>query len=256
MVVFLSNKSVKIGLDEKKGGAICHISKSSSDENIINTWDCGRLIQQSYYGSPDSSKWNGNPWVWNPVQGGSWNDAPSEIIEFKKISDREAYVKTIPRNWGGCELCNDVIMESSVKLLNNGKISVRCTMRYSGTKQHMLRHQEIPACFVKARFSTLVYRDKTTKQVVNVIPHNLTPGVDNIRKNADARWVGYMDPQTKETIFIQSSKATLLTAYRVDIPTNPPESNCSYFAPLMVHAIKGPCVISYEYTISLSENVE
>ena len=58
MVVFLSNKSVKIGLDEKKGGAICHISKSSSDENIINTWDCGRLIQQSYYGSPDSSKYD------------------------------------------------------------------------------------------------------------------------------------------------------------------------------------------------------
>jgi len=255
MVVYLQSKHIKVGLDEKKGGAICYLSTATSSENVINTWDCGRLIQQSYYGSPDNSKWNGNAWVWNPVQGGSWDDMASDTVELRKISDREAYVKTIPRNWGGCELCTDVVMETSLKLLNNGSLSVRCTMTYSGTKSHIVRHQEIPACFVKSRFSTLVYRDKKSKQVVSAVPHTLTPGLDNLRRAADARWVGYMDPNTKETIFIRSPRATLLTAYRVDIPTNPPESNCSYVAPLMVLAIKGPCTITYDYTISLNEIV-
>jgi len=255
MVVYLQNKHMKVGLDETKGGAICYISKATSTENIINTWDCGRLIQQSYYGSPDNSKWNGNAWVWNPVQGGSWNDLASQLVELRKVNEREAYVKTIPRNWGGCELCTDVVMETSLKLLNNGSLSVRCTMTYSGERAHAVRHQEIPACFVKSRFSTLVYRDKSSKQMVSMVPQTLTAGVDNLRKNADARWVGYMDPSTKESVFIRSPKATLLTAYRVDIPSNPPDSNCSYLAPLMVLAIKGPCTVAYEYTITLNESV-
>lgn len=32
------------------------------------SYDCGRYIQQSYYGKEDGSNWNGTPWRWNPVQ--------------------------------------------------------------------------------------------------------------------------------------------------------------------------------------------
>lgn len=27
-------------------------------------YDCGRFIQQSYYGRQDGSDWNGKPWRW------------------------------------------------------------------------------------------------------------------------------------------------------------------------------------------------
>jgi hypothetical protein len=30
------------------------------------------MLQQSYYGDADGSSWNGQPWCYNPVQGGSW----------------------------------------------------------------------------------------------------------------------------------------------------------------------------------------
>lgn len=248
MIIYLINKFVKIGMDDAKGGAICYISKANSNENIINTWDCGRLIQQSYYGGPDGSKWNGNDWCWNPVQGGSWNDQCSEIISLNKVSETEINVKTIPRNWGGCQLCDDVIMETNIKLVNS-KININCSMTYDGKLKNITKHQEIPACFVNSKYSTLVYRDRITKKMINIIPE--APGSNNIRKNADPKLVGYVDPSTNEGLFIYSPKATLLTAYRVDIKNNPPESNCSYFAPLMVTAIKGPCTISYDYSIML-----
>jgi len=38
----------------------------------------GRLLQQSFYGCVDGSCWATRPWLWNPVQGGSWQNAPGQ----------------------------------------------------------------------------------------------------------------------------------------------------------------------------------
>jgi hypothetical protein len=251
MVVFIGNASIKVGIDEKQGGAICHLSRGDNAPNVINTWDTGRLLQQSYYGNPDGSKWNGKDWVWNPVQGGSWDNKTSKMVSLQRLSDTEVVVKTQPRNWAGCQLCDDVLMITHITVMGNDRINVKCSMEYSGMIPHAKRRQEIPACFLNANFSHLVYRDKKTKEIKQVIPD--APGGKNTYRDAFPKWVGFVDPRTNDGVFILSKDATLVTAYRVDIPGNPPESNCSYVAPLMECALKGPCRVTYEFNVKLKK---
>lgn len=253
MTVFIENALVRVGVDEKRGGAICHISKIAiGSHNVINTWDSGRLLQQSYYGSSDGSVWNGKPWKWNPVQGGSWDNSPSQLISIEKVSNNEIQTSCHPRNWGGCQLCTDVIMTTHIKLKDNGDICVTCEMIYSGTNTQGRNVQEIPACFLAAKYSQLIYKNKVTKEITRITPG--PPGVKNLQKQADPTWAGYMDPETCEAFIIMSPLATSLTAYRVDIPTNPPESNCSYLAPLLDNCAIRPGVSQkYNFTVRLQK---
>lgn len=53
--MYMSNSRLRVGIDTRRGGAITHLSSPVLPEewaniNLINTWDSGRLIQQSYYG--------------------------------------------------------------------------------------------------------------------------------------------------------------------------------------------------------------
>ena len=44
----IKNKEIPLNQDLIRGGAICYISKADSDRNIVNIYDEGRYIQQSY----------------------------------------------------------------------------------------------------------------------------------------------------------------------------------------------------------------
>lgn len=55
-LLYVSNARLRVGMDPARGGAITHLSSPVmppewADRNLINTWDSGRLIQQSYYGA-------------------------------------------------------------------------------------------------------------------------------------------------------------------------------------------------------------
>ena len=67
---YIDNGKVRLGIDLDRGGSVFYFAQSSTKKNILNHADEGRFIQQSYYGEPDGSVWGGNPWVWNPIQGG------------------------------------------------------------------------------------------------------------------------------------------------------------------------------------------
>lgn len=73
VLTFLNSSKISIGLDMKRAGTISWLSSSTApvpwrNLNVVNTWDQGRLIQQSYYGCVDGSCWATRPWLWNPVQ--------------------------------------------------------------------------------------------------------------------------------------------------------------------------------------------
>jgi hypothetical protein len=72
-LLFLNSSRLKVAVDTRRGGAISHLSSPLlpgpwTNTNMINTWDSGRLVQQSYYGCPDGSCWSERPWRFNPVQ--------------------------------------------------------------------------------------------------------------------------------------------------------------------------------------------
>lgn len=72
-MLYLSNSRLRVGVDTTRGGAVSLLASSAlpgqwTGRNLINTWDSGRLIQQSYYGCPDGSCWSDKAWRFNPVQ--------------------------------------------------------------------------------------------------------------------------------------------------------------------------------------------
>jgi hypothetical protein len=70
-LTFLSNDRLSVGIDVRRGGVVGQVSSSDmpapfAGKNLINVWDCGRLLQQSFYGCEDGSCWAARAWRWNP----------------------------------------------------------------------------------------------------------------------------------------------------------------------------------------------
>ena len=155
--LFLDNGSVRLGVKRSSGAAIFWFSASGSKKNFINHWDRGRLLQQSYYGAPDGSMWDRQPWRWNPVQGGDWKGNPATVLELRKTATT-LYARSRARHWAsGIELTN-VVLEEWITLA--GRVArVRFQMTYSGQESHPVMDHEIPAVFVAPEFDTLVVYD-------------------------------------------------------------------------------------------------
>ena len=89
-VMLLGNATgLRVGIDSAHGGAISHLSMSRGlphdllNANLVNTFDAGRMLQQSWYGCTDGSCWLDRPWRWNPVQAGC--GLPAWLIYFNSI---------------------------------------------------------------------------------------------------------------------------------------------------------------------------
>ncbi len=75
LLSYLESPALKVGIDVIRGGVVGHISSKNMPpefrgKSLINAYDCGRMLQQSYYGCDDGSCWFKQPWRWNP---GGWS---------------------------------------------------------------------------------------------------------------------------------------------------------------------------------------
>ena len=119
---YLDNGHIRIGIDKSRGACIGFFSESKTARNLLNHFDEGRFIQQSYYGKADGSDWNGKPWVYNPVQGGSWDRKPSRLVDFKLEEKKKLlYTKIEPRRWSSAKPCPEALMEQYISL--HGKVA-------------------------------------------------------------------------------------------------------------------------------------
>lgn len=50
---YLDNGQIRLGVKTASGGGIGYLSVAGSARNLLNHFDRGRLVQQSYYGNPD-----------------------------------------------------------------------------------------------------------------------------------------------------------------------------------------------------------
>ncbi len=150
----MQNEDLKVGLLKEYGGAIGFIQPTGLDYNLVNNEDSGRLIQQSYYGDFDGSKWGSRDWRYNPVQGGDHKYVGSEILDFN-IDGTKSYVRTVPRHWATGQLLSECMMEQLIEL-NGPVMKVRYKFHYWGEKLHHPHHQENPAFFLTKELDTLV----------------------------------------------------------------------------------------------------
>ena len=163
-------------LDEQYGTN--YISRETGNINLINKYDRGRYLQQSYYGTSQKpyelGDYNGQEWPYNPVQGGNLlvtddngniikgNEA-SKVIDFR-ITDTQIYVKTRPLDWGknSVDYPDSYVTDSYMEawyVFEDDMIKTYCRfVDFSGYPSHT-RDQELPAVYIIEPLNHFVYND-------------------------------------------------------------------------------------------------
>lgn len=246
---FLDNGVVRLGVNMDAGGSIGWFSHAHSSENLLNAFDHGRYLQQSYYGDSDGSEWNGKPWRYNPVQGGSWKGVPAAVLE--KREDKDAlYIKTRPRQWASGKDVDDMVFEEWLTL-ERGLARLKFRMTYSGIVEHKARPQELPAVFVMPRYDTLVFCKMGAPAWTNAPLTRTQPGFPNESVKFGERWAAWVDAEG-QGIGLYLPHTDTATTYRV---RDAGVGNCSYMAPVQTFALKPGLVFEYEVVLALG-NVE
>jgi hypothetical protein len=259
--IVLSNAFYSVGVSLNQGGAISAIKaiEYTTPSNFINSWDAGRLVQQSYYGDDDGSIWPipkaPRKWNYNPVQGGCWNDTLSTLQSYTQTAS-SFYGVTIPRNWAACQLCPESTMYSNYTLKDD-MIEIAYSMKYTGATQKTARHQEMPAVFVDRTLYKMAFYNGTQPwtddalQFVDPVIHGSRVGNDYY-KNLSEKWVAYFNPATGIGLGVYTPTAEQVTAYRVgNNNLTPAKSDTSYFAPLMTKTLTKGVTYSYKSYIKI-----
>jgi len=243
--VFIDNGRLKLGILKDSGGGIAWLSESGSTENVVNHWDRGRLIQQSYYGKQDGSLWNKQPWSWNPVQGGDWRGHSAKLLDFKPGSN-SLYAKTLPKHWASGEDLTNTVMEEWISL--TGKVAhVHFKFSYAGVETHPARDHEVPALFFNPQYKELVLYNGARPWSNETLSRSV-PGWPNESRAITENWAAYVNTNNFGAgAYVPI--ATNLTCYRFG-NGEARRGACSYFAPLTRFAI-GPGT-AFEYDVYLT----
>jgi hypothetical protein len=163
-LVFIKNEFLRVGVHLKWGGAITHISQPGG-ENLINSYDLGRQIQQSYYSGPANYQREGKEkspnWArfpWNPIQTGDAFDNGSRVVEHQ-VKDAQLYIKTVPMLWPMNNDAAECFMETWITLSPDSpafSYRARLTNARNDKKQYHAHHQEVPAVYVNGPWHRLM----------------------------------------------------------------------------------------------------
>ncbi|MCK4871787.1 MAG: hypothetical protein KAS72_03580 [Phycisphaerales bacterium] len=178
---FLDNGVIRIGVDLDRGGAIHYLSESGSSSSVVNVYDLGRYVQQSYYSGPQPFVPDGatvNPqWIdigWNPVQAGDSFGFPSQVLDSSN-DGTTLYVKCIPKQWALRDWDSESTMEAWITLDEN-RAHVRCRLvnNRSDTTQYPARGQELPAVYTVGTLHRLFtyagaapFTDENPTEIIN-----------------------------------------------------------------------------------------
>lgn len=159
--VKLADGTVKVdqNAQEKYGGTLL-----TSHVNLINRFDAGRCVQQSYYGTNGKTdgyvrgEYNGIPWPYNPVQGGNLAGEHSRIIDYR-VTGNSIIVKCRPLDWAKpAGTGTSAYMEATYTLLDT---AVQCDCRFIDFSGYAPRKvtQEMPAVYLIEPLNCFAYID-------------------------------------------------------------------------------------------------
>lgn len=163
--LYISNDTYKLGVDLTWGGTINFVKDLNCPvggvTNLVNKHDTGRLIQQSFYGTPgvagvyQPSKYGEVQWPYNPVQGGDQYGNASRLIDLV-IGENYVYIKSQPQDWSLDNALTPSYMENTYTL---EKDYIRVDNRFvdfSGW-EHPYTSQELPALYTISYLDTFVW---------------------------------------------------------------------------------------------------
>jgi hypothetical protein len=244
--VYIDNGTLRLGVNKTAGACIGFLSEGMDQPNVLNSYDRGRFVQQSYYGDPDGSMWDKNPWRYNPVQGGHWQGKPAQVLEFKADATT-IYSRTQPVHWATGRDLLEIVMEQWIKL--DGSLArLRFRMEYKGEQSHAPHDQEIPALFVQPEFHTLVFYDGEKPWTDHELKRR-QPGFPNEYVKLAEHWAAWIDIRNRGVgLYVPATDRA--TCYRYGNGAIRSDS-CSYIAPLKKFALKPGFVWEYESTMTI-----
>ncbi|MFQ6082417.1 MAG: hypothetical protein ACE5WD_03550 [Candidatus Aminicenantia bacterium] len=204
-------------------------------------------IQQSFYGSKDPSIYYN--WRFNPVQGGDiWGNF-SRIIKRNFYGD-SVYVQTKPLDWKPYEslapLETPCYMEQWITLREDvAQIVYRFT--YYGSKNHVIRDQEMPALYFIEYLSTLAYykNGSIRYKYRGDIPINNGNG-ENAYLINDEYWAAYVNnAYPKWGCGVLTPGTNRITYFRSTGGGGSGGFATSYFAPLRRYALTRRFKVQY-----------
>ena len=261
-IQYLDNGSIRLGVDTSKGGGIVLLQPSGplgSGSNVVNSFDLGRLVQQSYYSGPASfvpagttqhPSWS--PWPWNPVQGGDAYGNRSTLISASN-SGTQIYVKSRPKQWAlqnvdaECTLEEWITLSGSVVTVRN-----RLTNARADATQYAARTQELPAVYTWAKLTQLKAYTGTqpfTSGSVSIIP-NAAPPWTTFR--ATEGWAAYVDANDWGLGVFAPNNVKFIGGFAGTPGTGgPTSSNTGYIAPIRQEIIDHDIVYEHTYHLIL-----
>lgn len=262
-VMEIAGDVLTVRQDLRRGGAICHISLRGSERNIVNIYDEGRYIQQSYYAGRavdrrnegQSPRWS--PWRWNPIQGGNYAAIGSRIVACN-ATDTSLYVKCIPMLWDMDRHPAEAAMEQWTTLRGNTiEVRNRLTCHRTDTLYGVRAcDQEIPAVYPVSSLKHLyAYLGPTpftgdTLSRPEVVQIDLdTPGSFWGRyPSVGERWMAFVDDQLWG-IGVYSPRARHFIAgrYRAETDGEATSPATSYIAPLCPRKLGPTDTFDYTY---------
>ena len=161
-VSYLDNGVIHVGVDPRKGGTITWLSSSRSGVNVVNSWDLGREVQQSYYAGPDNFGNPAPPWTnfpWNPIGAGDTYGNPAPVLE-QSNDGTTIYTKTAPLQWALNNVACECVLEQWITLDGNAvRVRNKLSNSRSDRTQYRAYGQELPAVYTNGTFWRLFTYD-------------------------------------------------------------------------------------------------
>lgn len=261
-VLYLENDSFKAGVKLNWGGGLCSFVDKKNDayDNLLNSHDTGRLVQQSYYGPSEiegyeNGVYNDTVWNYNPVQGGDQYGNTSKLVALEK-SDDQIRVVCRPLDWAQNNLPTQTYYTNVYTLTPNGLTVENTAVDFLQTEWSD-RDQEIPAFYTISALGTFVFydgeepwTDAPLRTESNLEFWGGQPPFDLSEKNNET-WCAWTD-DTGYGIGLFTPIATRLLAGRFlyDGTAESDANPTNYVAPLDVFCLRFDEPFTYTYYLT------
>lgn len=265
---YIETPRYKMGINLAWGGGISYIEdktdRNDTITNLLNNFDTGRLVQQSYYGTSNEpytqGSFMGNIWPYNPVQGGDRYNNPSKLIDFR-ISENEIYVKSRPLDWGHRNLPTYAYLENTYRI-DGELIRVDNWVVDFSDYINPITDQELPAFYTISYLNNFYFYNgdnpwsnaPVTKMDDLGFWAEDRRGYINFNSTNTETWAAWADDSGWGIgLYVPGVTKLWSGRYEYDGSKDPSDGSTNYVAPVKQLALNFAEKISYSYLITTGE---
>jgi hypothetical protein len=252
---YLDNGTIRIGVDLDLGGSITHLSMSRNGENLINSHDLGRQVQQSYYSGPKpfgQAHPGWKDWPWNPIGSGDVYGHPSRVLNHSN-DGKVLYVETTPMQWALNGVPGDCTFETWITLEGNSAL-VRCRLnnRRVDRTQYPAQPQELPAVYTVGRFHRLFTYDGPDPFTGAPLRQVQNSGPPWTFWTASENWAALVDDGGRGVGVVHPGVYSFIGGFHGEPGRGGPQDDpTGYIAPVRKEVLDHDIVYEYRYALVL-----